>query len=344
MANKFEKHFARKKVDTITVPAKESSDKIQVGAGLLNEASKMARQKEMDTIFVLPEYIHPSPDNEISMNESEIEELANSFIEVGMINPIMVRLIEENNYRIVCGERRYRAIWININKGLRDKNTPVKCSLFNPDLIDLPLSDDEKEDYVRDVENAQQRNKTDGDKLMLMRKFKARYELLRERDPERFKGVKTRELLSQDMNVSESTVAQFTKVENQGSQALQQAMIDGKVNITTAVDIASMDQKSQEDLISKVLDSGKGEKVTKKDVQQYQFEERNREKKEISEVETTTVDSDPNMVLITDKSFKKELKDILKYLKDKEGVSIHKDDLLTILNKIRDIEHVIKKY
>ena len=102
-----------------------------------------------------------------------------------------------------------------------------------------------KKDYVRDVENAQQRNKTDGDKLMLMRKFKARYELLRERDPERFKGIKTRDLLSEDLDVSKSTVAQFQKVENQGSNALKQALIDEQVTITTAVDIALCRRKSK---------------------------------------------------------------------------------------------------
>ena len=155
---------------------------------------------------------------------------------------------------------------------MRSADQPIKCHLFNPELVDLPLNEDEKEDYVRDVENAQQRNKTDGDKLMLMRKFKARYELLRERDPERFKGIKTRDLLSEDLDVSKSTVAQFQKVENQGSNALKQALIDEQVTITTAVDIASMPEKKQEDLINKVLENNSV--VTKKDVTQYQYEEK----------------------------------------------------------------------
>lgn len=61
--------------------------------------------------------------------------------------------------------------------------------------------------------------------------------------------------MSEDLDVSKSTVAQFQKVENQGSDALKQALIDEQVTITTAVDIASMPEQKQEDLINKVLEN-----------------------------------------------------------------------------------------
>ena len=207
-------------------------------------------------------------------------------------------------------------------------------------MVDLPLNEDEKEDYVRDVENAQQRNKTDGDKLMLMRKFKARYELLRERDPERFKGIKTRDLLSEDLDVSKSTVAQFQKVENQGSDALKQALIDEQVTITTAVDIASMPEQKQEDLINKVLENNNV--ITKKNVTQYQYEEKNQKKNTSTEEKEDEVLED-GMSLITEKSLKKEMKDIFKYLKEKNGVKVDSEELLSVLNKIREIEKILKK-
>lgn len=248
--------------------------------------------------------------------------------------------MEDKKYRIVCGERRYRATNLNIEKGVRSADQPIKCHLFNPELVDLPLNEDEKEDYVRDVENAQQRNKTDGDKLMLMRKFKARYELLRERDPERFKGIKTRDLLSEDLDVSKSTVAQFQKVENQGSDALKQALIDEQVTITTAVDIASMPEQKQEDLINKVLENNNV--ITKKNVTQYQYEEKNQKKNTSTEEKEDEVLED-GMSLITEKSLKKEMKDIFKYLKEKNGVKVDSEELLSVLNKIREIEKILKK-
>ncbi|VYT33024.1 Nucleoid occlusion protein [Tyzzerella nexilis] len=339
--NKFSKAFGKAKNDNHTNNATTNvGKKITIGGELLNAASQTIKQKEMEVIYVLPKDIYPSPENTISMNESEIEDLAQSFTEVGMLNPLIVREMENKKYRIVCGERRYRATNLNIEKGLRSAEQPIKCHLFNPELVDLPLNEDEKEDYVRDVENAQQRNKTDGDKLMLMRKFKARYELLRERDPERFKGIKTRELLSEDLDISKSTVAQFQKVENQGSNALKQALIDEQVTITTAVDIASMPEKKQEDLINKVL--GNNSVVTKKDVNQYQYEEKNQNKNTFTEEKEDEVLEDGKS-LITEKSLKKEMKDIFKHLKEKNGVKVDSDELLSILNKIREIEKILKK-
>lgn len=187
--NKFSKAFGKANKDN-RINTGTTGQKITIGGELLNAASQTIKQKEMEVIYVLPKDIYPSPENTISMNESEIEDLAQSFIEVGMLNPLIVREMEDKKYRIVCGERRYRATNLNIEKGVRSADQPIKCHLFNPELVDLPLNEDEKEDYVRDVENAQQRNKTDGDKLMLMRKFKARYELLRERDPKDLKELK----------------------------------------------------------------------------------------------------------------------------------------------------------
>ena len=49
------------------------------------------------------------------------------------------------------------------------------------------------------------------------------------------------------------------------------------------------------------------------------------------------------MSLITEKSLKKEMKDIFKYLKEKNGVKVDSEELLSVLNKIREIEKILKK-
>lgn len=42
-------------------------------------------------------------------NEEALQELANSIAEIGIIQPITLREISEDNYQIIAGERRYRA-------------------------------------------------------------------------------------------------------------------------------------------------------------------------------------------------------------------------------------------
>lgn len=44
-----------------------------------------------------------------TLSEDSIQELAHSIQEKGIINPIVVRKIEENSYEILAGERRFRA-------------------------------------------------------------------------------------------------------------------------------------------------------------------------------------------------------------------------------------------
>ena len=79
-------------------------------------------------------------------------------------------------------------------------------------MITLPLTDEEKEDYVRLAENSGQRNKTDGDLLLQMRGYQSIYTSLREKGE--LTGIKTRMLLAADMKISPSKVAQLQKVEN----------------------------------------------------------------------------------------------------------------------------------
>lgn len=345
MANKFDKHFSKntKKNDVETSAVNvEPQETIQVGAGLLSPAS-IQQAKEMQSIFVLPGMIDKADENK-GISIEKINELAASIVDVGLINPLVVRIKEDGRYKIIAGERRFTAIQQLIDENKWAEDRTIKCSLFDPNLIELPLSDEDKEEYVRVTENAEQRDKTDGDKLLLMRKLKGLYEKLREQGL--YRGVETRELLATDMGIGKSTVAQLQKIENQGSESLKNAMIEGGVNITAAVEIASMEPAKQDELISQVLDSGKAEQITKKDVQKFKFEEKNKKDTD-STTSTDEADAAPediDMVVISEKSLKKEMKDVFSILKEKDDFTIHKDDLLSILNKISDIEKILRKY
>src|SRR5699024_1162078 len=55
--------------------------------------------------------IHPNRFQPRSiLNEKAIEELAQTIRTHGMIQPIIVRKLEENDYEIIAGERRWRAV------------------------------------------------------------------------------------------------------------------------------------------------------------------------------------------------------------------------------------------
>lgn len=329
----------------VKIETSSEREKISLGAGLLSPTSVSAI-KEMEIVYIKPSEMYPSEENEISMDENEIEQLADSFLEVGMLNEPIVKKDSDGKYRIVCGEKRYRATLFNIDKGRRDPEETVRCKLFNPTLINLPLSEEEKEDYVRDEENVLQRNKTDADKLMLIRKYEARYKVLRERDPERFKGIKTRDLLVQDLGMSASAIAQFRKIENQGSEELIRAVEEDKVNVTTAVSIAGMEKEEQIDLLSKAFESKKDdEKIVQADVVKYQHDKKTEPKTKTtaSSVEMTEISEKENkdQKVIDEKVFKKDLKEILKSLKQ-NTVVLDDKRYFTYLNAINTLEKLLK--
>ena len=207
------------------------------GEGLLNEISKMQKVNEMQIIYILPDQIDKAEENE-GISIDRIEELADSIADVGLINALVLRQKEDGRYRIVAGERRYTAILSLIEDGRWEKDRPIKSSLFDPQLIDLPLTEEEKEDYVRATENAEQRNKTDGDKLLQMRKLMKIYEKLRENGA--ISNVKTRTLLAADMKMAPSHAAQFMKVDAKGSDELIDAVLDNQVSVSAASTIAGL--------------------------------------------------------------------------------------------------------
>jgi ParB family chromosome partitioning protein len=62
-------------------------------------------------VKVIPvERIEPNPENpRLAFDESSLEELAASIREHGVLQPILVRPLEENRFQLIAGERRWRA-------------------------------------------------------------------------------------------------------------------------------------------------------------------------------------------------------------------------------------------
>lgn len=233
----------------------EQNRTIEVGGNLIKKGTV-----EMVPIHLKHDEIDPSPKNKRSMNEKTIEDLAEMIKDVGLLNPLIVREKEDGRYQLVAGERRWRAIGKLIQSGEWNPEKEIRAHLFDPAKIELNLPDEKKEDYVRVAENAGQRGKTDGDVLQDMMELKSIYQDLREKGE--ISGVKTRTLLAEDLQISESKVAQFQKVENQGSEALIQAILDNKVTVSTGTAIADLSKEEQEEFIADTLGKKQEEETT----------------------------------------------------------------------------------
>ena len=304
------------------------------GEGLLNEISKMQKVNEMQIIYILPDQIDKAEENE-GISIDRIEELADSIADVGLINALVLRQKEDGRYRIVAGERRYTAILSLIEDGRWEKDRPVKSSLFDPQLIDLPLTEEEKEDYVRATENAEQRNKTDGDKLLQMRKLMKIYEKLRENGA--ISNVKTRTLLAADMKMAPSHAAQFMKVDAKGSDELIDAVLDNQVSVSAASTIAGLPQEEQKEIVEKALQEKQDDKkITPKDLENAQ-----QKIKAAAGLNENISEGAEDGARITSKIFQNDISVITKTL-ESDDILLDEKQYLHYLKNIKALEKIFK--
>jgi len=82
-----------------------------LGKGLSELFGDAADDKALNDFDYLPlQYIEPMQDQPRTLfDEESIDELAETIRVHGMINPILVRSIEDGRYQIIAGERRWRA-------------------------------------------------------------------------------------------------------------------------------------------------------------------------------------------------------------------------------------------
>ncbi len=172
---------------------------------------------------ILPNRFQPR----LTFDEEAIKELAASIKEHGIIQPIMVRRLNDNKFEIIAGERRYKASQI---AGL--EKVPVIITSV----------DDDKSAEVALVENLQRKN------LSAMEEAKS-YEKLLSR------GNLTQEQLAKKMGISQSAVANKIRLLSLG-EAAQEALINEKISERHARSLLQVkDLGQQEMLLKKTIDN-----------------------------------------------------------------------------------------
>lgn len=86
-----------------------------------------------------------------TFNDSSIEELARSVAEHGIIQPLVVTRTGENRYKLIAGERRYRAAQ---KAGLREVPVVVKEELEAGDALQVALIENIQREDLNPIEEA----------------------------------------------------------------------------------------------------------------------------------------------------------------------------------------------
>lgn len=327
-----------------------SENKGMVGAGLLNAASQAQAVLQKATIFVPYDKIVRNPMNK--MSRKNIDELAQLIELAGLQQPLVVKQTGDGNYMILTGERRYLAIGKLISEGKWNQENLVEVKLQDMDKLNVPLQEDTKELFEVVVTN-QHRKNTDSDKYFEAMSWKKIIQEFRENgkqlrvvgydengEPieqmrtimttgmdddgnaieEDITGIKTQQIIGDKLGVSAAFVGQMEKIENNGSEALKDALMNEKVGISLGSKVAGLDQNEQENFLKTVLEKkDEGDTITNDDLRRYQYE---KEKTSVKKKEEEPEDDLLPGKLITEKQLKADLKKITKALKANGGIRL----------------------
>lgn len=314
---------------------------MNLGNGLLNEFSKAEGIDRMEIVYLKIDTLIPNPKNEMSIQK--IEELAQTIAMEGLDQPFVVRPIDNDRYILLAGHRRLEAIKLLVEQG-KWKNEHVPCIVKDLDNINLPLSEDTKEDLVIIGTNTH-RDKTEADFLFEARTWKKIYAELREAGVDEYvfgidekgnekkqqiKGVKTKDLIAESMGISPAQVSKLNKIDTKGSDKLIQAVEKGQVSIAGASEIADAPKEEQEDIINKILDDNPDAVITAPDVKVFHQKQKKVKKEEKPDV------------IVNEKEFKERTKEIQDFLKQGD-IYLTWKEYAAYNNAMEKVRKIIKK-
>jgi transcriptional regulator with XRE-family HTH domain len=239
----------------------------------------------------------------------------------------------ENGYRLLGGERRLTAIDTLIkDDAVSDwtEDTLIPCVVKDAEDVKLDLSPENKERYAIITSNREQRAYTDGDRYMEIQEWKKIIDELRSKGIEYINGVdeegnekkvgikgeKTRDILAQATGMSRGQINNYETVHNSGTDKLKDALLQGKISVSTAAKAAKDLTDEEQDGIAEAVE--KGEKVSPADIAAQAKKE----------------------YVLTQTEFKKDIKNILSAIKEKE-ITLDGQDQEKYHFHIRQLEKLI---
>lgn len=200
-------------------------------ADKINGVEKQGFTQELDINSLVP-----SQNNFYGIRE--IEELAESIKESGLMHNLVVRKKDDGAYEIISGERRYRAL-----KSLGYEKVPCQVK----EISDLDA------EIMLIQANVEQRELLPSEKMEGIRRLKAIYEQKKANGEQLPKG-KVRDLIGQDMKLSGVQVGRYQKVDKDLIPDLKEKLDKEEITLTQAHTLSSL-TKDEQKIIHGEIDS-----------------------------------------------------------------------------------------
>lgn len=207
--------------------------------GILSERSTQEMDlPEQKTVYRNPEDLIPSKDNFYSTEDTE--KLKQSIKALGILQPLLIEERGGKDY-ILAGHSRRKCCLELIKEGL-DRFRKIPC-VYKP-KIELSTASEEDE-IIRKIiiiQSNTYREKTDWEKMTEALQMEELVKELREKTD--LEG-KTREIVSDLIGVSSTQIGRYHSISNNLSERLADAFRQNKLNISTAAELAGLNEKYQ---------------------------------------------------------------------------------------------------
>ena len=207
--------------------------------GMLSERSSQEMTiPEQKTVYRNPKDLIPSKDNFYSTEDTE--KLKQSIKALGILQPLLIEERDGKDY-ILAGHSRRKCCLELIEEGM-DRFRKVPC-VYKP-KIELSTASEEDE-IIRKIiiiQSNTYREKTDWEKMTEALQME---ELVKELRKKTDLEGKTREIVSDLIGVSSTQIGRYHSISNNLSERLADAFRQNKLNISTAAELAGLNEKYQ---------------------------------------------------------------------------------------------------
>lgn len=249
---------------------------------LLNNSSKDTTDSKRDkiikfkTISISIENLVPSKENFYSTNEEGIKELKDSIEVFGLQQNLVAKKIDDNNYEIIAGHRRYLALKSLYEEGKEQfKYAPCKIETEEEDI---------RSKLLLLITNSTARELTDWEKTQQAEKLK---ELLIEYKKQEKLPGRVREIVADILNVATSKIARMESISKNLSDDLKEEFKENNINISTAYEASKLPEDKQEEIYEELKEKGD---ITIQDVKKKSEIIEERKEENVSNLDTNTIE------------------------------------------------------
>lgn len=255
---------------------------------IFNKETVALAQDTHQVQYIEYDKLKPNPVNTKYYKTDDIEVLADSILDKGLIQPLTVVSDGDGTYTIISGHRRYLAIKFINDNDLSDKFKSV------PSIIRDIKTELEKEELLIDG-NLWNRNKTDAERAKEIAGKKAILEQ-RKKNGEYIPG-RIMSIIANEIGISERQAKKLNSININCSEEVKEMFDNGQINLETAYSLAHYDKDKQNDIVETITNSDE-QKFTAKAVKEVATED---EEPPITESENADETSDSSEdVIIND--------------------------------------------